>query len=364
MMRFLSTFTMGFKYLWRDPIMVIILIAFPIAIILLLGTALDTMFSAEADFGTAPIAVVAEADSHLATFLHYDGIQHFFEVEFTDLAQAEKMVAAGDVSAAFVDQGLGQPVLVLMPSHRDYMAQVALAVIDSYQQIGAAATIAIMGGRDILSIFGTEVTITSQPLGTRIPSALDYYAVTMLIMILLYTGLNGMELFHKGLLSETGNRMRLSPIGKPALIGGLLAASTVTSFVQGMITFVFTAAVYGVYWGERIPLVILTLFAMVLFSQALCILLIVVFRSRNIVAGITQTLFFVTTFISGGHVPINFGDLDRIFRFAPNALAHTVIFGAIYGGDEAWMTTSLIILLGMAAVLAGMSFIFGRRRAA
>jgi len=363
-MRFLSTFIMGFKYLWKDPVTVVVIIAFPIAIILVLGTALNNLFSAEVTFEAAPVAVVAEVDSPLAMFIEYDAVQRFFIPEFTDITQAEEMVAAGKVSAAFVDQGFGQPVLVLMPPNPDTMAQIALAVIDSYQQIGAAATIAIMAGRNPLSLIGQEVQVTSQPLGTRTPGAMDYYAVTMIIMILLYTGLNGMELFHKGLFSETGSRMRLSPISKPALIGGLLTASTLTSFLQGMITFVFTAAVYGVYWGNRIPLVILTFFAMVLFSQALCILLIVVFKKKNVVAGITQMLFFATTFVSSGYVPISFGVLDRVFRFAPNALAHSVVFGAIYGGDERWMMISLATLFAMVGVLSGLSFVFGRRRMA
>jgi len=142
----------------------------------------------------------------------------------------------------------------------------------------------------------------------------------------------------------------------------LLAASTFTSFLQGMITFSFTAFVYGVYWGDRIPLVILTLFGMVLFSQALCIFLIILFKKRNIVGGITQVLFFVTTFVSSGFVPVNFGELDQIFRFAPNALAHTVVFGAVYGGDEAMMMTSLIVLFLFGVVFAALAFITGRRR--
>jgi len=367
-MSFISTFTMGFKYLWRDPIIVAILVGFPIIVILVLGTALDAMFTEEARFSFEPptVVVVAEEDSPLATFLQTDPIQQILHIEFTSLAQAEELLADGYVSAAFADQGIDQPVLVLLPAQRDYMALVALTVIDSYQQIGAAATIAIMEGRSIPDLLGVEsVQVASRPLGTRIPSAMDYYAVTMLIMILLYTGLNGMELFHKGLFSETGIRMRLTPINKPSLVGGLLAASTITSFMQGMITFTFTAVVYGVYWGDRIPLIILTLFGMVLFSQTLCILLIVIFKHRNIVGGITQLVFFVTTFISGGFVPIDAPEgVDRFIRFAPNAMAHTVIFGAVFGGDEGRMATSLIILFTTAAIFAALSFILGRRRIA
>jgi len=368
-MGFLSTFKMGFKYLWRDPVIIAILVGFPILIIFVLGNALDAMFDEESRFSFDPptVAVVAEADSPLTAFLQEDAIQEILDLDFTDLSRAQQLMADGYAVAAFVDQGINQPVLVYLPAQYDVFALVALTIIDSYQQIGAAATIALTEGRDIselMELMGGDVQITSQPLGARIPRALDYYAVTMLIMILLYTGLNGMELFHKGLFSETGTRMRLSPINKPSLVGGLLAASTATSFLQGMITFTFTALVYGVYWGDRIPLVILTLFGMVLFSQTLCILLIVIFEKRNVVGGITQLIFFVTTFVSSGFIPIRFGALDRIFRFAPNAMGHTVIFGAVYGGDEAWMATNLIVLFSTAAVFAVLSFILGRRRIA
>ena len=364
-MRFISTFKMGFKYLWRDPVIVAILVGFPIIIIFILGSALDVMFSDEARFNFDPpkVAAVAEEGSHLAMFLQDDGIRQFLDVEFTDQVRAEELMYGGYVSAVFIDQG--QSVLVLLPVQQDYLSLIALTIIDSYQQIGAAATIAIMSGRDMADLMVGEVQITSHHLGSRTPSALDYYAVTMLVMILLFTGLNGMELFHKGLFSETGNRMRISPISKPALVGGLLAASTLTSFLQGMITFTFTAVVYGAYWGDRIPLVILTLFGMVAFSQALCIFLIVVFKKRNIVGGIVQLLFFVFSFVSGGFIPIDWAShLDRIFRFAPNALAQSAIFGAIYGYNQTWMATSLIVLFSMAAAFAALSFIFGRRQTA
>jgi len=363
-MRFFSTLIMGIKYLWRDPVIVTVVVIFPIAIILVLGTALDNMFNPEFGFNFDPprVAVVTEVNSPLATFVGDDHIQQFLDVEFTDLYDAEKLLTDGYITAAFVDQGLGQPILVLLPALQDPLSMIALTIIDSFQQVGAVVTLSIMQEGNIVDLVGTNIEITSQPLGTRVPRAIDYYAVTMLIMILLYTGLNGMELFHKGMYTDTGVRMQLSPISKSSLVGGLLAASTLTSFFQGMITFAFTAFVYGVYWGDRIPIVLLTLFGMVLFSQALCILLIIIFENRNVVAGITQLLFMITTFVSGGFVPVNLGNLDRIFRFVPNALAHTVVFGSIYGGDEVWMMASLAILFAIAMILVVISFILGRKR--
>ena len=363
-MRFLATFAMGVKYLWRDPVSVVILTLFPIVIILVLGTALDATFSTDISFEPTTVAVVAEPNSPMRGFVQSDGISQFFDSEFTDLATAEEMVADGTASAAFIEEADGN-VRVLLPSTPNLMSQIALTVIDSYQQIGTAGAIAFMSGRDIASLIEVDIQITDQPLGTRIPGAMDYYAVTMLVMILLFAGFNGLEMFHKGLFSDMGHRMRLCPINKPSLVGGLMAAATFASFMQGMVVFLFSAVVYGVYWGQRIPLVLLTLFAVVLFSQALCVLLFVIFGKVNSVMGIAQLLFFAMTFVSGGYMLVSFdGVLGRIFEYVPNALAHTVIFGAIYGGDEAQMTLYLGILFAMGAVLSALAFIVGRRRLA
>ena len=357
---FFATFWIAFKSLWRDPINVTIMTVFPILLILVLGTALSSFVTPGMDFDPLPVAVAADEDGQLGSFLSSDEMSAFIEPEFMSRSDAEEHLANQTIFGAIFEDDNDISV-VLLPGTGLY-GPIVLSIIDSYKQIGAAATIAAMSGRDVFSLLEIEPTVTAATLGNRLPSAIDYYAVTMLVMILLFTGFNGLEVFNKGLLGDTGNRTRTSPIRASALIGGLLAASTITSFIQGMITFVFTGVVYGVYWGERIPLVLLTLFAVVLLSQSFCILLIMIFRNQGAVIGVTQAVFWLTTFISQGYVRFDFGELDRFFQYAPNAMAHTVIFGSIFGGDEADMMFKLAALFGIGFVLFVLAFLFGRRR--
>jgi len=362
MRAFTATFRAGFLYLWRNPTSVAILIVFPIVIILILGNALSSYIEVNTSLDPAPVAVVADPDGPLASYLKSEDISRFLASEFTDEAHARELLADGDVVAVILEKGGG--LSVLRTPGGGTPTDLTLSIVDSYRQIGAAAAIAAVHGRNINEILALDVNVKDVPLGKRVPTATDYYAVTMLVMILLYTGLNGQELFGKSVLGETGSRVRLAPVSQPALIGGLLAASTVTSFLQGMVTFVFTAAVYGVYWGERIPLVLLTLFALVLFSQSLCIFFTMLFRAPGTASALTQGLIWTTTFVSKGYAKINFGEADKIFAYAPNALAHTVIFGAIYGGAESTMIFDLALLFGLGALLFTGAFLLGRRRLA
>jgi len=359
---FLATFRMGFKYLWTSPVSVVILTVFPILLILVLGNALSGYIEPETSLDPAPVAVVADPDGPLGAFLQSEEISRFFDLQFTDEAQARALVESVEAWAAVIEHEGDVSVLRLPGGVNSLPTEITLSIIDSYKSIGAAATIASMRGGEFTGL--PEVSIKAIPLGKRIPGAMDYYAVTMLVMILLYTGMNGMDLFGKSLLGDTGSRVRLAPISGATLVAGLLAASTVTSFLQGMVTFVFSGVIYGVYWGERIPLVLLTLFAVVLFSQALCILLVVLLRRYGPVMGAAQALFFLMTFVSKGYSKLSFGAAEKVFAYAPNALAHTVIFGAVYGGNESKMMFSLALLFALGAVLFTLAFLFGRRRLA
>ncbi|MCL2488843.1 MAG: ABC transporter permease [Oscillospiraceae bacterium] len=360
MTAFFATFYNGFKYLWRNPVSVTILIVFPILLILILGNALAAYIAPDTEIEPAKIAVDADPEGPLGLFLKREEIARFFTITFTGGEHAKTLIAAGEICAAVIEDG--GDISVWRPTVESLQTGLTLSVIDSYQQIGAAATAAVMNGRDISALLPADIRVSEIPLGKRVPDAMDYYAVTMLVMILLYTGQNGMELFGKSLLSDTGSRLRLTPVSGPALIGGLLAASAVTSFLQGMVTFAFSGLVYGVYWGERIPLVLLTLFGVVLFSQSLCIFLIMLFRRQGAAVAAAQALFWVMTFVSKGYAKISFGAADKLFAYAPNAMAHTVIFGAVYGGNEAKMTLFLTLIYGIGAVLFILAFILGRRR--
>lgn len=362
MRAFIATFKMGFKFLWRETASVIVLIAFPLLIIFVLGNALSFYMEADTDLEPAPVAVVADADGALGKFLRSDEIGRFFSLTFTDGQNAGELLNAGDVCAVVTERN--GDVAVSLPAETGLLSNLTLSVIDSYKRVGAAAAIAELRGRDSGPILAADVSVKDVPLGKRVPGSMDYYAVTMLVMILLYTGMNGMELFHKSLLSDTGNRIRLSPIHAPAHIGGLLAASAVTSYLQGMITFVVSGAVYGVYWGERIPLVLAALFSVVLFSQALCIVLLMLFRHHGAAAGIAQALFFSMTFVSNGYFKFDFGKASEIFAHVPNAMAQTVIFGAIYGGNEIKIASCLALLFGLSGAFYICAFLLGRRRLA
>jgi ABC-2 type transport system permease protein len=360
---FLNVFATAFKYCWKDPVSVSVLVAFPIVLIFVLGNALAGFISPSYNFEPIPVSAGVEAGGSLENFLQSNEISQFLDVTFSTREGAEALLETDNKFIAIIEQD-GE-VSVLLPRGSNITAQIAISIIDSYKQIGAAMTIAIIGGGDIMELAelaAAEINVTAAPLGNRVQSATDYYAVTMLVMIMLFAGLNGLELFKKSMFSDTGARVLTSPVSKPVLISGLLAAATATSYLQGMITFVFCTFVYGVYWGENILLVLFTLFGITLFSQAFSITVLLIFKSPNATMAATQAAIWVMTFVAGGYSKIDFGAAQEIFRYSPNSLAHTVLFGAAFGGNHERMMNDLGLLFIYVAVLFIIAFLLGKRR--
>lgn len=360
---FIAVFTTGFKYCWRDIVSVIVLTAFPILIILVLGTALGGYISPDFYFDSIPIAAVVERGGNLETFLQEKDVTRFLDITYTDEENARELLDEHLVSVIILEED--SEVHIIRPYVGGFGTSIATSIIDSYMQIGAAMTISLMNGADyseLLNILNADINIIQAPLGNRTQSAIDYYAVTMLVMILMFAGMNGLELFKKGMFSDTGTRALIAPVSKPVLIGGLITAATVTTYLQGMVTFLFCTFVYGVYWGDNIPLVLFTLFGVTLFSQAFALLALLITKSPNAAMAFMQSGIWVMTFTAGGYVKIDFGAAEAVFRYSPNSLAHTVIFGSAFGGNEARMMNDLGLLFIYSSVLFIIAFILGKRR--
>jgi len=370
MQSFLAVFTKSFKQLWKDKIMVGVMVIFPLVLIFVLGNALGGFIEGNHDFDgeRLQIAVVADENSPFVEFLKSDEISHFIEANLVEnkdcalylLEEHEIFLIAAEINGE---------ISITIPQTANINGLIALSIIDSYNQIGSAMTIAMLEGgnfEELTTILEANIAITQAPLGIRTPSGIDFFAVTMLVMIMLFAGFNGVELFNKAMLSHTGSRMMITPVSKPILITGLITAATVVSFVQGFITMAFTHFAYGVFWGDNWGIALLTLLGVVLFSNAFAILLLVSLKNVSSANAAFQVLIFVMTFMAGGFgAPVNFGEsFERAIRFIPSNLAQTVLFTNAFGGNEQTMFTNLAILFGIGITLLAAAFIVGRRRLA
>ena len=201
--------------------------------------------------------------------------------------------------------------------------------------------------------------------GGRLPKAMDYYAITMVVMTLMFSGMNTLGRLQEGFLSDMKTRLMCTaaPIGY--ILTGELLGITLMSFLQMVFVILFAHFVYGANLGSSLGIVFGTLFLMALFGQMLAAVLTLGLKDSNAPQGIIATLAMGLSFLAGGFYtsPIK-GKLGEflVTYGTPNSLAQTAIFGSIYGGDK----RIIFICMGMLALLSliflGLTIIFARRR--
>lgn len=175
-----------------------------------------------------------------------------------------------------------------------------------------------------------------QDAGLR-PGAMDYYAVTMLVMFMMYGTTYAVFGMKHGYLNATGLRIKTTPIHPVEHYLGLGLANVATVLTQGILLVVFTHFVFGVYWGNNLPLIFIILLLTAMMAVGLGTAILMGTRNESISGNIVMILVPFMTFMSGGFfrmdIPVG-SFLHYAQHLSPNYLAQTALFNTIYSGNS------------------------------
>ena len=375
---FLNTFKSMLKRQLKDRESYTMLMLFPIILILVLGTALGGAFK-PANIGSIKIMYLNEDSgmigSQLDEFIQSEEIGKYLSVQKADSVEDGRSAVSGGTVKAFVHIGPDYTDDILAGEYADIniliqtSSFVDLAVIegifDGFNNGIGAVNAMLRTGIEIVEPEMVEATENiSVSKNGRLPGAFDYYAVTMLVMTLMYGTLYGGLGIGEVFFENMGKRIHTTPVNKFKLYSAAICSFVTTIFIQGMIILFFTKFVYGAYWGDNIPFLMLIILSMSFFTISLGILVGMIARDNKITVAILQTLVPISTFISSGFFKFQMPDpviRNLIQSVVPNAMAQTAIFNTIYGGpaDE---TGKLIITMLIAGIIFITGAVFAGRR--
>lgn len=189
----------------------------------------------------------------------------------------------------------------------------------------------------------------------KVPEASGYYAVTMLIMIILFAYSYGLDVVRESLHSPVGYRIQSLPVHPIGYFAGKALGNIVTVFLQIILLIVFFKFIYRADFGDHLWLVLglcfLLAFIVILAGTALALL----FTEKTADALMTF-LVPTATFLAGGYVKLGFLETNPITSairsFMPNSLVQTLIFQDIYGGSGLSPASGILkLFVTLAAVL-------------
>lgn len=366
----------------RDKQELLTSIFLPLLLIIILGTALQENFSA-GQLGDIPVAYFSEdsgpAGAAFEVFLEEEEIEQWLNIvpvdsydqglALIDQRETLSFIYLPEDFSENISRGEEGKIEIRDAGLSELLPSIVNNIVRSYTQEGNLMVALMAMEETSLNEMGGEV---SNPLITRNTldgreeqiTGLDYYAVTMLVMFIMWGIFSGAQSLTEDLFTPMKTRIYTAPIGKINYFLGKSVGVFYTFILQILVIILFTKWVYGVQWGESLwPIFAISMMlSFVAISIGIAIGLLA--PSETVSATIINGFVIISTFVAGGFFPIEMeSSVFRILRsLSPNYHAQQGIFNVVYGGSSGAIGESLIRLLAISAVFLIIGFYQGRRK--
>lgn len=338
------------------------MLIFPLALIFILGMALRPMFETPT-LNATPVAYY-NADSgqmgkQVDEFLANPEVAEFLTVQKVssvatgeDLLQRGKITALISVPADYSAEIMaGREGAIVITGHpgRPFNVSLVETVMESFIYGGNASYAMATMGSLAPEYRPATGSIVDSPLGDSGPGAMGYYAVTMLVMTIMYGTSYGASGQAENVITPVGLRVRSSPVRPSQQYVGSVLGNLVTIYTSSLVIVALTHFFFGVNWGPRLPLVMGIIFLGVVLSLGLGTMAMTVAKDENRAFAILNVLVVASTFLAGGYVklslPAQFGWIQYL---SPSYLLQTALFNTVYAGPA---KETILVLLALTAII-------------
>lgn len=373
----LSTFIYTIKRELRDKVSMFLMLAFPIILVLIVGTCLRSDFEAPS-VEQAKVAIVNLDENEqyfeiLKDIFINEKVEKFviLDEDIKTLSEADKKYTDKDIDAYIeIPEGYSKAIMegdnkdIILTERGENSKEVNI-IKQVLNEFTTRLNITdINRETDLSNIFDENMIIVNSINNEHAPMAMDYYGVTLVVLICLYGSLYIVRMISDTLLDETGRRLK-TITGKSFKVEiGLLLGSLLVVILQVLLLVGIFKYGYKVYYGENILKVLALFCSLILFSNMLGSFIIKLLRSYNFSYVLLNILILGSTFISGGFVVLDLGDgafSNIVENFLPNGVCQNAVFSVIYNTNAVNFTSAISTILIETIILLVLSLLLDRR---
>lgn len=349
------------------------MVLFPIVLIVILGTALSTMFGKDAELDVAKVLYTNKAGKELAA-----GFESFMEhagelgIEFEETDDIEAGI--GSVKHAGYSCYVllkDDPQEIILYKNDRYYFEANLVEIILHSFVGKYNAISVVAAENpaMLETVMEDPEIDLLELKSldreRQPSSMDYYSVTMLTMILFYSAMTGYWSVKNEQNLKTGNRILCSPVHKSEILTAKVMGSIIVTIIQGFLVLVFSRFVLNAYWGANIWPIIAVIISEAIMAVSVGVGIAFTVRNEAASSSILNTVIPIFVFFGGGYVPFEvLGEfLQKISVISPIRWMNMAIFNVVYSNDFSHVPVAIAINLVIAVIFITVSSLAYRKEA-
>lgn len=374
-MRIFNIVLKEMKHNLRDKQTMIIMIAFPIVLMWILGTAFSGMNENSLTFDNTKVAYSIEGEGQrLQAFEDFIKETEKYGIEATKIEEYDKGIKSVKETeyACFIDFNESENKIMLYKNERynseaAFVEVVLQGFVQKYNVIAEIAKVNPAAVSEVLKEDSKKYVEVKSIDRTKQPRAIDYYGITMTTLIIMYGSMSGAFGINGEKTRKTGNRILTTPIKKYEFFIGKNIGAFVSLIIQLLIVIIFSRYVLRVDWGDSPGIVFLIMASEAFMAIAMGVGAAFILKSEGAVSGVLNIMIPLMIFLGGGYVPLeqfNSQILFNIAKYSPVRWANDTIFKVIYGGDFSDVFTTIAINLIAATVFLTISTLIFRKEGA
>ncbi|AVD57484.1 MULTISPECIES: ABC transporter permease [Heyndrickxia] len=342
---------------FRNKRTLIFMLAFPLVLMLVLGSALSNAFDKTVSVGEIHVLYKNDLNKDAAPYFHT--FQQYAEKSDIHFEKAGKNtdglkeVKLGNADGYAVLNGHG---IRLYTNGRNsikgsILEGVFSAFADQYNLAAEVMKTAPEKGGAAFEKIKHNYIQTESLLPNKEPGAMDYYAIVITTMICLYASLGSSAFMQVERTRKTADRLIAAPVRKSSIFIGKLFADVLVYTACIALIIIVSKVVYKANWGNHLPLVFLVLLTEIILSVSIGIG--VSIFSKSAATGAILNLFIqLSAFFGGAYFKIeNPGKLQAVMDLSPLTWINQAITKIIYNNVLSAATPVAAANLGIALLI-------------
>lgn len=355
----------------RDKKSLVSMLIIPVVLIAILGNALGNSgdFTAK-NIGRINLLYVNKVSGkngdNFEKFINLKDFSHIIKpTKIDNVDKGRKLIEKKEYEALVVyDENIQGNFKVIGSDYNSLKVSIVKNLMESYaDKANSFEALSKLKTRDFSfkkynNIESNEITVSGKK-----PTATDYYAVTMLIMIIMFGAIYANFAIDKDYYSVVGGRIKSSPVKLWEVFLGEGIGVVFTLLWQSVILLLFAKFVFKVNFGNNMSLIFITILSLAIMSTMLGICACMITKKGLYGLALLNILVPILTFLGGGFVKVDFGNrfLGKLSHITPNYLAQNAIFKSIYGGNLKEIFLNILGIWVLTLILFIGAKIAGRR---
>jgi ABC-2 type transport system permease protein len=373
-MNFINIVLKGLKQDIRDKRTMAIMVAFPLALIIILGAAFTNAFGDDTNIGLkAKVLYKIETDKPMAEAFNSfkeglkDSDLKFTEID--DALKAKDLIKNVEYDCFITVRD--KEITILKNDKYNLQADIFQSMLDAFIQSYNLQVEIVKENPAALQNMSYDEGFSAVDKVSldkkRTPRAIDYYAVTMISLFILYGTMGGAYAINGERTRKTEGRILAAPVKKAELLTAKVVGAVMITVIQIAVVVLVSKFLLQVYFGENILIVSLILLSEIIMSVSLGVGVAFIIKNEAAANGILNALIPFMAFLGGAYVPLEqFGEgfFMKLTNISPLRWVNRSIINIIYSGDTSTAMTTIIMNLAIAAVFIAISSGLFRKEAA